>query len=151
MIHWSPGTSDSSFPPPFYFSLLRFSHFLYLSSETLKQRFEHQLKIYYLITHSLSSLPLPPLASNITSQRRTQIGGIALTRAVGASSSPSYFILFIYLISSLSASKWCFVSRGGELPNAAGKQSDRHSLSVSDAETQLSVSSQILHNMQQES
>lgn len=153
MIHWSPGTSAGLLFPSFYFSLLPFSHFLYLSSETLKQQFEHQLKMYYRITHSLFSLPLPPLASNITSRRHKQIGDIA----VGASSSFAYFILFhflsIYLFDSASSqpSKWYFVSLGGELPNAAGRQSDRHSLSVSDAETQLSVSSQILHNMRLES
>lgn len=155
MIHWSPGTSAGSFSPrPLcYLSRLPFSHFLYLSSETLKQQFEHQLKIYYLITRSLFSLPLPPLASNITSRRHGQIGGTALTRAAGASSSPSYFTLFHSFIwfHPFQPVKRRFVRLGAELPNAAGNQSDRHSLSVSDAETQLSVSSQILHNMQQES
>lgn len=77
------------------------------------------------------------------------IGTIVSTQTVVESLLLPYFIsLFIW---ARRANIRRCLQRGGELLKAAGKQSDRRSPSVSDAQTQLSVSSQILHNMQQES
>lgn len=127
MIHWSLGTLD-----PFYCFLLSFSHFLYL--------LRNSRGAIWASVENISSLSLDNTSFTLLSLCRRvtiHLGDKRQleTQAIAVGSFPLLFycIPFIYLISFLSAGKWCVLSVGGELPNAAGKQSDRHSLSLSDA------------------